>query len=249
MTGLAPAVPDAPGGGLTRADLVGGDDHTLSERVYRSMIRLVMRGQLSGGAPLRIEEVARILGVSPTPVREGLARLEATGLVVHEPRKGFRVAPPLTAEQFERLMDARELLEVGAAGLALANGDPAFPRALGLALAAQQAAVDAYHDRTRDQEEHDAVWAVIDADLGFHAVVFDFTRNPFIRVMANSLNGQAHRVRQAADQGISDELEAVTEHRAIVRAVDSGDRAAVESAMRMHMRLVRMRARRDITGQ
>lgn len=233
------------------ASAAAEDTYMLSERVYRSILRLVRRGRLQRGAPLRIEELSRILNVSPTPVREGLLRLQATGLVVHEPRKGFRVAPPLTGEQFERLMDARELLEVGAAGLALASGGSGFAAALREALDAQQAAVQAFHrlaPGTPAQEADDAEWAVIDADLSFHHVVLDFTDNPFVRLMAGSLNGQSHRLRQTADRGVSDDLEAVTEHASIVRAAESGDRAAIESAMRMHLRLVRARAHNDLTA-
>jgi DNA-binding GntR family transcriptional regulator len=178
-------------------------------------------------------------------VREGLSRLEATGLVVHVPRRGFRVAPPLTAEQFDRLMDAREILEVGAAGLAVAEGDPEFPTSLQAALAAQDAAVSAFDAASSDL---DSAWAVIDADIAFHHVIIDKTSNPFVPLMTESLNGQSHRVRQSAEHGVSDALEALTEHAAILRAAQSGDRAAVESAMRMHMRLVRIRGHRDITS-
>jgi DNA-binding GntR family transcriptional regulator len=223
--------------------------HMLSERVYRSILRLVHRGQLKGGAPLRIEELSRILNVSPTPVREGLARLAATGLVIHEPRKGFRVAPPLTSDQFELLMDARELLEVGASGLALATGSPDFAPALRKALQTQEAAAKAFHDPVNgNTDREEAEWAVIDADLAFHHVLFEFTGNPFIGVMADSLNGQSHRLRQQADRGVSDALEAVAEHTAILRAAESGDRGAIESAMRMHLRLVRARARHDLAA-
>ena len=221
----------------------------LSERVYRSIMQSVSRGQLARGAPLRIEELARRLNVSPTPVREGLTRLEGTGLVVHERRKGFRVAPPLTAEQFEKLMDAREVLEVGAAGLAIASGDPAFASTLRGALAAQQAAVEAFDAMSPHGDAvDDLAWAVIDADVALHHVIFSRTHNPFVGLMAEALNGQTHRVRQSAEHGVSDSNEALSEHAAIVRAADSGDRQAVESAMRMHLRLVRARARRDLDG-
>ena len=228
------------------AALDGGDEdspHMLSEQVYRSIIRSVGRGQLGRGTPLRIEELARMLNVSPTPVREGLSRLEATGLVVHEPRKGFRVAPPLTAEQFDKLMDAREILEVGAAALAVGSRDAGFPAALRQALTVQQSAVDAFIAASDLGTPSEGVaWAVIDADLAFHHVIFTRTHNPFIGLMADALNGQSHRVRQSAEHGVSDSQEALTEHAAIVRAAESGDRQAVESAMRMHLRLVRTRA-------
>lgn len=219
----------------------------LSERVYRSIIRSVGRGDLRRGAPLRIEELARQLKMSPTPVREGLTRLEGTGLVVHEPRRGFRVAPPLTREQFDKLMDAREVLEVGAAGLAAAYSEPGFAGALRQALAVQQAAVEAFAAVPEQSAAvDDAAWAVIDADVAFHHVIFASTHNPFIRLMADALNGQTHRVRQSAEHGVWDSAEALSEHAAIVRAAESGDRQAVESAMRMHLRLVRARARRDL---
>lgn len=231
---------------LSRVDPLAETD-MLSDQVYRSIIRLVTRGQLHRGAALRIEELSRILNVSPTPVREGLARLQATGLVVHEARKGFRVAPPLTADQFERLMDARELLEVGAVGLAAAHGGETFAAAIEHALGIQQDAVDRYHRLHGDgQDAEDAAWAVIDADLAFHRVIFDSTDNAFVRLMADTLNGQSHRARQSAEHGISDDTEAVTEHAAIVRAARTGDPQAVESAMRMHLRLVRVRARADL---
>lgn len=219
-------------------------DHMLSERVYQSILRSVARGDLQGGEKLRIEELARTLNVSPTPVREALSRLETTGLVVHPPHRGFRVAPPLSSNQFDRLMDGRELIEVGAAGLAIEHGNAALPSLLQEALDAQEAAVAAF--QTEDKTNLDRAWAVIDADMAFHQVIFESTDNPFVRLMADSLAGQSHRIRQSTTHGVSDALEALIEHAAIVRAAQFGDRQAVESAMRMHMRLVRVRGHRDI---
>lgn len=224
-----------------------GPPEMLSEQVYRAITRLVERGELRQGAPLRIEDLARRLNVSPTPVREGLSRLSATGLVVHEPRRGFRVAPPLTSEQLHKLMDARELLEVGAARLAVDSDDAVFPAALRRASQVQQKAVDAFVAASRSGEPADDVtWAVIDADLAFHRVILAGTHNPFVVLMADALNGQAHRVRQSVEHGVSDSQEALAEHAAIVRAVESGDGEAVETAMRLHLRLVRTRASREI---
>jgi DNA-binding GntR family transcriptional regulator len=221
-------------------------EQMLSEQVYRSIMRSVARGDLHRGSRLRIEELARSLNVSPTPVREALSRLEATGLVVHPPNRGFRIAEPLSGHQFDRLMDARELIEVGAAGLAVAAADTDFPGALRLALSEQRQAVGAFQRHERADE--DAAWAVIDADLAFHHVILKHTDNSFAQLMAESLSGQSYRVRQSAEHGVSDAFEALTEHEAIVRAVESGDRAAVEAAMRLHMRLVRTRGHRDISG-
>jgi DNA-binding GntR family transcriptional regulator len=224
------------------------DTLMLSERVYRAILELVMRGQLRRGAPLRIEELSRLLQVSPTPVREGLARLEATGLVVHERRKGFRIAPPLTLDQLEHLMDARELLEVGAAGFASAAGGPKFVEALDAALARQRTAVMRFH-ASQDGLDlgRDAAWAVIESDLEFHRVILEHTDNPYVGLMAAAILGQFHRVRQNAEKGVSDDFEALNEHDTIVSAAHTGDVSLVQNAMRFHIGRVRARADLDPT--
>ena len=231
---------------MNRADAPEAHEPALSERVYNSILRGIARGDMQRGARLRIEALAEQLGVSPTPVREALSRLETTGLVVHPPNRGFRIAPRLTAEQFDRLMDARELIEVGAIGLAAQEHDPVFASELQQSLEEQERAVEQLRSTPERDADPDAAWAVIDADLEFHRIILDHTNNPFVRLMAHSLSGQSHRVRQSAEHGASDVVEALAEHASIVRAVASGDRQAAESAMRMHMRLVRVRGRLDI---
>lgn len=221
----------------------------LSERVYSSILRGIALGDMQRGARLRIEALAEQLGVSPTPVREALSRLETTGLVVHPPNRGFRIAPRLTADQFDRLMDARELIEVGAIGLASAEQGTSFATALRTSLNTQETAVQQLQAVSDHDADPDDAWAVIDADLEFHRVVLAHTNNPFVELMAHSLSGQSHRVRQSAEHGVSDVLEALAEHAAIARAVESGDRQAAESAMRMHMRLVRVRGHLDIESE
>lgn len=228
---------------MTRSE---STEHTLSERVYRSILRQIARGEMQRGDRLRIEALAERLGVSPTPVREALSRLESTGLVVHPRNRGFHISPRLSAGQFDRLMDARELIEVGAIGLAASEGDPAFASSLHRALEEQEGAVQQFQTAATDDAGTDAAWAVIDADLEFHRVILEGSQNHFVRLMADSLSGQSHRIRQSAEHGVSDALEALAEHAAIVRAAQAGDRVAVESAMRLHIRLVRARGHRDI---
>ncbi|WP_382309392.1 FCD domain-containing protein [Herbiconiux sp. UC225_62] len=93
--------------------------------------------------------------------------------------------------------------------------------------------------------DSELAWAVIDADLHFHRVIFQFTNNTYIKAMADALNGQSHRARQSAEQGISDDLEALNEHAAIAKAAHSGYPQIVEAAVKNHIDLVRQRARTD----
>ena len=219
----------------------------LSERVYRAVLQMLAQGSLPRGAALRIGVLSKALAVSPTPVREALARLAASGLIAHEARKGYRIAPPLHAEQLKELMDARRLIEVGAVGQACRRGGSAFRSDLAAALEAQSAAVQALNGlKSADRAERVALeWRVLEADLRFHQVIFNHS-NQFIRVMADALRAQLYRVRQSAEQGVFDSMPALAEHRAILSAVATGDPAAAEAAMRRHIDLVESRSAADL---
>jgi len=66
---------------------------TLSDSVYEAVTELIMDQHIAAGARVNIDMVARQLNVSPTPVREALARLEMDGLVTKEPLRGYTVTP------------------------------------------------------------------------------------------------------------------------------------------------------------
>jgi DNA-binding GntR family transcriptional regulator len=97
----------------------------LSDDVYDAVLALLIDGEIEPGARANIEGIARELDVSPTPVREALARLESEGLVVKRALKGYTAAPPLDAADFEELFAVRLLLEPHAAALAAARMDDA----------------------------------------------------------------------------------------------------------------------------
>ncbi len=71
--------------------------------------------EINPGARVNIDATSRKLGVSQTPLREALARLEAEGLVVKEALKGYRAAAFLSVDELRDLFQFRELLEVWAA--------------------------------------------------------------------------------------------------------------------------------------
>jgi DNA-binding GntR family transcriptional regulator len=225
----------------------------LSERVYRAILQMLARASLRRGSTLRIDVLARALKVSPTPVREALARLAATGLVRHEARKGYTVAPAISAENLRKLMVARRLLEVGAVGVACEEGGEPFRRALVAAFVAQSAAVDRFHAAVTAtlQQRDELSWALMESDLHFHQVIFDHTHNSFLNVMADALCAQLHRVRQSAEAGITDDLHALAEHKTILDAIIAKDRAKAEAAMLRHMDNLEQRSVAEIplTGE
>jgi DNA-binding GntR family transcriptional regulator len=84
---------------------------SLPEIVYRELRRAILNGMFTPGQMLRQEEVASQLGVSRSPLREALPRLEAEGIVVLNPRRGYSVAA-LDPDEIAEAFDLRSLLEM-----------------------------------------------------------------------------------------------------------------------------------------
>ncbi len=89
---------------------------SIEQRVARTLRELIVGGQLPAGTPLVQRDLARQLGVSPTPVRAGLSQLEREGLVAVN-ATGRSVVSRLTREDFEEIYAARLGLEGLAARL------------------------------------------------------------------------------------------------------------------------------------
>src|SRR4029077_4777320 len=103
---------------------------TLSDAVYEAVMELVMDQHIEAGGRVNIDLVARQLNVSPTPVREALARLEMDGLVMKEPLRGYSVTPMLDSKNFNDLYDVRRLVQLFAARRAAERRDEKVLRAL-----------------------------------------------------------------------------------------------------------------------
>src|SRR3712207_4453999 len=95
----------------------------LGDTVYEAVKALVMDDVLAPGERVSIDRLARELAVSPTPLREALARLESDGLVRKEAMRGYSVAPLLTAREVAELYELRLLLEPWAARRAAERAD------------------------------------------------------------------------------------------------------------------------------
>ena len=79
---------------------------------YEGLKELILDQRMAPGEHLNIDALAPRMGISQTPIREALARLEAEGLVVKTPPRGrYLVAPMLDAAAFDHLYEVRLLLE------------------------------------------------------------------------------------------------------------------------------------------
>ncbi len=107
---------EARGASLRPSSVVDG--------VYDNIYHRLMSLEIAPGARIPIDVLAREIGVSQTPIREALSRLEREGLVRKEHLVGYSAAPQWTRKQFEDLYVFRLLVEPEAARLAAVNMTP-----------------------------------------------------------------------------------------------------------------------------
>jgi DNA-binding GntR family transcriptional regulator len=199
----------------------------LAESVYDAIKGLLLEQRIAPGAVVNMDRLARSLRVSPTPVREALARLEAEGLVKKEPLRSYTVTPMLDEDGFFRLYEARLLIEPFAAGLAAVRAD-GRDRA---ELAATQAAMKGADVGGRYAEFK--TYSALDAH--FHELVVAAGRNEFLLDAFRHLHVHVHTSRVYFPRRAPRKHPGEPEHDRIVDAVRRGDGADAEEAMRDHV--------------
>lgn len=209
----------------------------LRESVYESILEMLVEGEIEEDSPLRVEAIAQLLEVSPTPVREALVQLEATGLVRYVANKGYTVAPHLSASEKVAMMDARLVLEVAAVRRAAELGDPSVPRHLRELLEGQREATSRLGGSAGEQQK-DALREYLKIDHSFHDGILHGCGNQFLFRLAATLDPQAQRMRQSFVNGIPDAEDVLKEHSAITEAIAKGNPDAAEQAMRHHLERV-----------
>jgi DNA-binding GntR family transcriptional regulator len=221
---------------------------TLGEEVYETLKALVMEHTLPPGDRINIDALARELDVSPTPVREGLARLESDGLVRKRPLAGYTVSPLLTRAEFNDMFDMRLVLEGAAARWAAERANAEFraeitknakvaaqtkPAQTKPAPATRGNTTPAQTDRWHSHAEF------TNLDAQFHDLIAEATGNPLLRDSIARLHAHLHLHRlffPFAEAGTTGR-----EHRRVAAAIRAGDADAAEAAMREHLNRARER--------
>jgi DNA-binding GntR family transcriptional regulator len=206
---------------------------TLGDDVYETLTALVMGHTLEPGDRINIEALARELDVSPTPVREALARLESDGLVRKRPLAGYTVTPLLTRQEFTDMFDMRLVLEGTAARWAAQRADAARRE---LIRAEAATAITPGEPDTDGWSSHAAFTKL---DARFHDLIAEGSGNPLLRDAIGRLHSHLHLHRlyfPFAQAGTTGE-----EHRDIAAMISAGDPERAEAAMRAHLSLARER--------
>lgn len=185
---------------------------TLVDKAYSEIRRRILNNDYQPGFQALEQEIAVELGVSRTPVREALIRLEHEGLVELIPRRGFRVVPVVAS-------DMKEIYEVLTSLESMASELLARRSASDEEIAPM---VEATNDMERALENNDLdAWA--EADERYHRCLIELCGNQRLINMALTVRDQGHRARMVTLRLRPIPLASTQEHRAVLDAIRRGD--------------------------
>jgi DNA-binding GntR family transcriptional regulator len=204
---------------------------TLSDQAYRALREEITTGALKPGQRLTERALADHLGVSPTPVREALQRLEHERLIERDAVRSIRVAEPSVARLYELAL-IEVALRGAAARLAAERATEAEVQAI---VAACDRAEALASGATWSQDQ---VREILTVTRGFHQLVNEaaHTRTLIDMLSTATAFDWAFRLKWAVDShpdpaSLQHSLE---EHRLVAAAIEAGDAEAAERVMRQH---------------
>jgi len=191
----------------------------LRDNVYESLRDAIVNGTLAPGERLKDPQLEEWLGVSRTPIREALLRLERAGLVITQPGKATTVAPYDLASTISAQQVTAAMHEL-AARLAVPVITAGQIDAMALANRGFASALDAVD-----------VEAALDADDAFHAVFVHASGNPVIAEVLEQTTPMLRRVERMRFSSES-ARESVAQHDAVIALTRAGDAPAVADLCR-----------------
>lgn len=196
------------------------------DKAYNYVRDQVLSSPAAIGTFLNEQELATMIGVSRTPVREALLLLQAEGLVEMVPKRGAHV-PPMSGRQISELMTLRGVLEQHAASTAI--------RAASAPVASMREVL-AEQVRLAEERTEVSAKAFIDLDGAFHQTLVDSAGSELLSRTYAGLRARQLRVGLTALFSAEDRQRNVcSEHEAIVEALEAGDEDSVRGAIEDHL--------------
>lgn len=198
----------------------------LADAAYEEIRQRLVDHEVEPGSKLNINALAVELDVSPTPVREALARLEADGLVVKRSLAGYTASPLLSSKDFDDLFEMRSLLEPAAAARAASR------------IGAEDLAALDEHLKAMRQVRHDGSRETLRLffrhDTLFHSLIAAGSDNALMADTLNRFRAHTHLYRLDFREETAEET--CHEHERIVEALRDRDPDTAAAAMRSHIR-------------
>lgn len=183
----------------------------LRDVVFHTLRQAILRGELKPGERLMEIHLAQKLGVSRTPVREAIRKLELEGLVRMIPRKGAVVAE-ITISDLEDVLEVRMALEELAVKLACRMLTPE-----------QLDEIGGLADEFEQTLYGEDVGACAQADMRFHEAIYAATGNGRLVQILNNLREQMYRYRMEYLKDRDAHQQLVQEHAEILEALAARD--------------------------
>lgn len=195
----------------------------LRDVVFQTLRQAILKGELQPGERLMEIKLAETLGVSRTPIREAIRKLELEGLVVMIPRKGAAVAN-ITEKDTKDVLEVRRTLEMFAVEVACDRITPEQILRLKKAAKAFEASKGSM-DLIR----------IAETDMNFHEIIYEATQNERLIQMLNNLreNMYRYRIEYLKDSNYYDSL--VGEHKEILEAIETGNKEKARNCMKNHI--------------
>lgn len=206
-----------------------GKPSALKDWAYDTIKESILNLRIAPGTQLHIEDLADQLGISRTPIREALLRLESDGLVRAVPRVGFFVTE-ITRRDLEELFELRALLEGHAA-----------ERVASVLTGDELAHIDRLLEASVSAVERGDLDRFLEAEIAFHTLLIERTPNRQLIAMMESLRDLTYRERMLSLESLENVRESLAEHQRIVVALHQRDGELAGRLMREHICAIRDR--------
>jgi DNA-binding GntR family transcriptional regulator len=199
-----------------------GEGFPRGEAAYRHIRSAIQNRQLKPGERLREIDLAKHAGLSRTPIREALSRLEKEGLVARDPMRGVVVAQ-LDTSMLTELYYMREVLEGTAARLVAQHASD-------VEISILDDLCQQYEAALGDEN------ALASSNRRFHETLYRFSHNRYLLNMVTVLHDALSLLGGTTLSNAERAEETLREHRAVTAAIRARDADAAEQALRAHIR-------------
>ncbi|ENM5777733.1 GntR family transcriptional regulator [Vibrio mimicus] len=201
-------------------------ENTKSENLTEYLIEAIVEGKLAPGSKISEPELAKRFQVSRGPLREALMRVEGLGLIERIPHIGARVTQ-LSPTKLVELYAVREALEGMAARLAARNITEIELAGLESLLSTHSTHIDQVEGASYFHQQ---------GDFDFHYRIIQASRNQqLIGLLCDELYHLLRMYRYQSPRSHSRPVEALEEHKFILRAIRQRDEELAEMLMRRHI--------------
>ena len=195
----------------------------LRDVVFNTLRQAILTGELKPGERLMEIHLANRLGVSRTPIREAIRKLELEGLVTMIPRRGAEVAQ-ITEKSLQDVLEVRRTLDALSVELACERISAEEIEQLEAACTKVEEAIAG-----KDLKK------IAQADVAFHDIIVKATRNTRLVQMVNNLSEQMYRYRFEYIKDESKHGSLMDEHRIICESLKKGDKATASKTAKLHI--------------